>query len=177
MHWCSGALVHWCSGALTGVWCPGALVHYPKKEILGTVNIKKIIIVRRTAFTLIELMIVIVIIGILAISAVAIYRANRRRAVSAEGFAALGAIRNVQRLYLVEWNTYLATDNIDRDLGLDTVDNYYWNTASFKVEPGPGGIGNSFIATATGDNSTAFGRAEVKGIILTMNEQGEITGP
>jgi prepilin-type N-terminal cleavage/methylation domain-containing protein len=147
-------------------------------------NIKKIIR-GKAGFTLIELMIVVIIIGILAAAAVPIYRANMRKAYATEGLATLDLIRGAERLYKVEWNTYLAvtagtgptTGGIYKSLGLDTSDNKYWNNPAFKVEAGTAGIATSFTATATGDNSSAPAAARVAGILMTMNEKGTITGP
>lgn len=57
-------------------------------------------------FTLVELLVVIVIIGILAAVAVPIIRGNILRAMLTEGIAALGTIRSAQRGYFVENNSY-----------------------------------------------------------------------
>ena len=138
----------------------------------------------KKGFTLVELMIVVIIVGILAASAVPIYRANMRRALSAEGFAALGAIRSAQRLYFAEWGTYLAvpqgttdTDGIYAAFGLDTRDNHFWNNPAFHVIATGTGPDAVFIATAIGGASTAPGAARVARIVLSMDERGETTGP
>ena len=60
----------------------------------------------RSGFSLVELMIVIVIIGILAGVAVPIYRNVIQKAVRAEGEAALGSIRNEIRAYYGEYGEY-----------------------------------------------------------------------
>ena len=138
---------------------------------------------RKAAFTLIELIIVVIIVGIIAVSAVPIYRLNLRRTYSAEGFATLGAIRRAQHLYKAEHGRYVEVtgapgETIYDILELDTADNRFWNNPAFRVEvPDPARPGDTFLATATGANSTAPGAAHVDGIILTMNEKGETTGP
>ncbi len=128
----------------------------------------------KAGFTLIELMIVVIIIGILAASAVPIYRANVRKAYAAEGFATLGAIRSAERLYKAEWDTYKNSTDIKTDFGLDTTDNQYWNNGAFKVT---GASSTAFTATATGSDSTAPGAAKISGIVLTMDQTGVTTGP
>ena len=59
-----------------------------------------------TGFSLIELMIIILIIGVLAAVAVPIYRGGIQKAIRAEGEAALGSIRNEVRAYYGEWGEY-----------------------------------------------------------------------
>ncbi|MBA2124527.1 hypothetical protein B9J78_06325 [bacterium Unc6] len=147
-------------------------------------NLKRI--KEKGGFTLVELMIVVIIVGILAVSAVPIYRANMRRAYSAEGFATLGAIRSAQRLYKAEFNTYLAVTAGTGDraggiatlLGLDTADNHYWRNAAFSVTASGTGDAAVFTATASGVAATgAPGRARIADITLTMNHAGVTTGP
>ena len=53
-------------------------------------------------FTLVELVIVIIIVGILSIVAVPIYRSYFRRAMTTEGKALLGVIQLSERAYFAE---------------------------------------------------------------------------
>lgn len=60
----------------------------------------------RNGFSLVELMIVILIIGVLAAVGVPIFRGGIAKAVRAEGEATLGSIRNEVRAYYGEWGSY-----------------------------------------------------------------------
>jgi len=62
-------------------------------------------------FTLIELIIVIVIIGILAAIAAPMMKGMTEKAIKAEAITALGTIRNAQRAYLVEYGKYASVTN------------------------------------------------------------------
>ena len=94
-------------------------------------------------FTLIELMIVVMIVGILAASSVPLYLSNTRRAKTVEALAGLGAIRHEQSAYKTEHTVYLAVaegdigndpaDAADQGLGLDFGDSAYFDGNSFSV--------------------------------------------
>jgi len=62
-------------------------------------------------FTLVELMIVIVIVGILAAVAVPIYTGNVKKAKQSECDAALGTIRTALRVYYAEHGAYPTVTN------------------------------------------------------------------
>jgi len=64
-------------------------------------------------FTLVELMIVIVIVGILAAVAIPIYRGNIKKAKMSECDAALGTIRTALRVYYAENGNYPVVTNAD----------------------------------------------------------------
>lgn len=61
---------------------------------------------KQSGFTLVELMIVIVIVGVLAAIAVPIYTNNVKRAKMSEADAALGTIRTQLRVYYAENGAY-----------------------------------------------------------------------
>jgi len=81
-------------------------------------------------FTLVELMIVIIIVGILAAVAVPIYSGFVKRAYSSEAKATVGAIRAAEQVYYAEKNEWLMTgtsaDILDT-LGVDIAQNRWFN--------------------------------------------------
>ena len=61
---------------------------------------------RKKDFTLVELLVVIIIVGILAAASIPMITATTKRAMVTEAVAALGAIRTLQRAYFIEHNEY-----------------------------------------------------------------------
>lgn len=61
---------------------------------------------KRKGFTMVEVMIVCIIVGILASVSVPLYRANIRRAMSSEGTALFGAVLTMQHVHFSTTGTY-----------------------------------------------------------------------
>ncbi len=57
-------------------------------------------------FTLVELIIVIVIVGILSIVAVPVYKGYTKKAMGTEAKSLIGSIATAERVYFAEWNNY-----------------------------------------------------------------------
>jgi prepilin-type N-terminal cleavage/methylation domain-containing protein len=83
-------------------------------------------------FTLVELIIVIVIVGILSIVSVPVYKNYVKKAMSTEAKALLGSIITAERIYLAEHGHYRFIEdndeitNYDKDLGVDARSNKYF---------------------------------------------------
>ena len=113
-------------------------------------------------FTLVELVIVIVIVGILSIVAVPIYRGYTRKAMATEGKALLGAIQTAQKIYFAETAFFAqqtTATSFSSSLDVDARSNKYFT--AFTVTPTNGGTSPSFTASTTGVNGAS-------GISLTM---------
>ena len=120
------------------------------------------------AFTLIELLIVVIIVGILAAAAVPMYIGQTRRARLTEATAGLGAIRAQQGVWFSEHGAYTATLS---DLGLNFSNNSYFNDAAFTVTVD---AARGFIATADGDESGAPRSVDVSGLAVRMDAAGNV---
>ena len=100
-------------------------------------------------FTLVELVIVIIIVGILSVVAVPIYKGYTERAYMTEAKALLGTVNTAQKVYFAENRAYASTSSA---LGADTVDasgNKYFT--SYTISGG----GATFTATTNGTGSAA----------------------
>lgn len=123
---------------------------------------------RRKAFTLIELMIVVVIVAILAASAYPIYRSVVSRAYEAEILSGISVFRTAQRMYRAEYGRYgtqVDLENGDLLGGEDYRDMKYVNYSDY-----------TFSATAV-DTYTIQWDGEIDGYKydkLTMDQTGNI---
>jgi len=148
---------------------------------------------RKNGFTLVELMVVIVIIGVLAAVAIPKMMAAVNKARASEGPQILGTISNLQAAYTGETGSSLvlainatgapvtlpnaAYDNWDA-LGFDLVPGSRWyNYESTGTAATPvlaiGALGRDFVATAT--TRADFGRGAVFAApqILTIDQDEE----
>lgn len=118
----------------------------------------KAVVKNNKGFTLVELMITVLIVGILASVAIPLYRANVRRAKATEADASLGSIRTAVRVYYAENGTYPVSSaytmvynlSIDVD-SLDLVGRYFPATAyDYKSTDG---VTYTIRATGSGDSN------------------------
>ncbi len=111
-------------------------------------------------FTLVELMITIVIVGVLATVAVPLYQANVKRAKASEADATMGSIRTSLRVHFAEKSDYpieasyvavhTLTDSIDID-STDMIGKYFPATAYTYISA----AGADYTLRATGSGGSA----------------------
>ncbi|MBQ3834983.1 MAG: prepilin-type N-terminal cleavage/methylation domain-containing protein [Elusimicrobia bacterium] len=132
-------------------------------------------------FTLVELIIVIVIVGILSIVAVPVYKGYTKKAMGTEGKSLLGSIATAERVYFAEYNYYCEnkdsngttiTDGVtsyNKVLDIDARNNKYFK--SFKIDTDSSKTDDkaSFTATVTGAAGT--GAENIK-LVLTNPSSG-----
>lgn len=125
-------------------------------------------------FTLVELMIVIVIVGILAAVAVPIYQANVKKAKMSECDAALGTIRTALRVYYAANSHYpnvTAGTQVTLVPGLDIsaadLDGRYFDAPNYTLTSDS----SSNTYTIKCDNADIFGNNP-----RTLNHLGEFSG-
>lgn len=134
-------------------------------------------------FTLIELMIVVTIIGVLATVAIPMYQVVPERSKSTEAVTALGLVRSAMRVYYAEHGTFvnggLFTDGAQVTSGglLGVTDNdlagRYFSSECYKFSGAP--TANSFTVECEGRWSTAPFGSEVSSIVVTIDQDGELT--
>ena len=85
---------------------------------------------RAKGFTLVELVIVIVIVGILSIVAVPLYRGYTRKSMATEGRALLGTIQTSEKVYFAENGRFFPASNtaFNLELDVDARGNKYFTT-------------------------------------------------
>ena len=99
---------------------------------------------KRKGFTLIELVIVIVIVGILCIVAVPIYRGYTRKAMATEGKTLLGTVMTAQKIYYTEHAHYY---NVSTSTGF---------VEELDVDARPNKYFKGFTVTSADDNEGTF---------------------
>jgi type IV pilus assembly protein PilE len=115
----------------------------------------------KRGFTLIEVLIVVIILGILATIAVPQFTGMIRRARLSEGWSALGAIKTAQEIYHLDHNAYTTS------LGLLQVDTVIGN---FTLTV-PAAAATSYTAQATGAGNAANVIAEIRRTAAGLNQR------
>ena len=121
-------------------------------------------------FTLVELVIVIVIVGILSIVAVPIYRGYTRKAMASEGKALLGSVQTSQKIYFAEYGTFYApaaATSYDGVLDVDARANKYFKQYHVSASSATGYTVGVTADANTGASNIILG--------LTGSSTGEVT--
>ena len=137
----------------------------------------------KKGFTLVELVIVIIIVGILSIVAVPIYKGYTDRAKESEGKALLGSINTAEKVYFAEFNQFyeVATATpVVNELSIDARANKYYTTFIITVSNGSttdSEAEKTFVATVIPD-TTLPGAGNLTSVMLhgSNNAQPTITG-
>jgi prepilin-type N-terminal cleavage/methylation domain-containing protein len=126
---------------------------------------------RRRAFTLVELMIVVVIVAILAMVAIPLYQGNVMAAQMSEGIAGCGTIRTALRVYAASHGgNYPTLAGVDGsglgviNVDVNSLDGKYFANADYLVTSNAGGYsvqathtdGDTYIIDDAGDESGTF---------------------
>lgn len=143
----------------------------------------------QSGFTLVELLIVVIIVGILAAVAIPLYRGATKGAYGTEADAALGMIksqiRSVQTATVAGDFSTLVTnyptlpvrvaDVSELNLAAGDLLGTYFSSESYHITTL---TNTTFLIKAQGDSSTAGGAAAVAGLTRTMDQNGTQTdGP
>ena len=133
----------------------------------------------KQGFTLVELMIVAVIVAILAAVAIPLMSANKSRAMMTEAESGLGMLRSSLRTLYAESGAYnldrngnaIGTGSITNIPGVNTNDvaGRWFNSDAYALTTV---TSNTFLLTATGNNSTTTNAAQVAGLVVTLDQNG-----
>ena len=122
---------------------------------------------RAKGFTLVELVIVIVIVGILSIVAVPIYRGYTRKAMASEGKALLGTIQTSEKVYYAENARFMGATITDfnEELDVDARANKYFTsfTINASADYGDAAVYTAFTTGnggASGIGLTIYGSSK-----------------
>ena len=124
----------------------------------------------KQGFTLVELVIVIIIVGILSIVAVPIYRSYTLKAIGTEGKALMGAIASAQQVHYTEYGNFQALTKTatDKKFGVDAKANKFFR--EFTITTSGSGEGSYKW------DAMAFGDANTKAAGMTVRMQSADTG-
>jgi prepilin-type N-terminal cleavage/methylation domain-containing protein len=137
---------------------------------------------REGGFTLIELMIVVIVIGVLAGVAIPLYQIVPERSKSTEANAALGLVKEAMRTYYAEHGTYANANFTDGapvtaggilSITDEDFDGRYFSPECYTFDGAPGAW--TFRIKCDGSASTAAHGSDVSTVVMTIDQSGETT--
>jgi len=137
-------------------------------------------------FTLVELMIVVIVIGILAAVAIPLYQTVPERSRATEAVAGLGTVKGALRTYYAEHGTFVnaafTDDSVVTSSGVlsleaSDLDGRYFSSACYTFDGDA--TANAFTIECDGGavGNTAPFASEVSSVVRTIDEAGDIVTP
>jgi prepilin-type N-terminal cleavage/methylation domain-containing protein len=134
-------------------------------------------------FTLVELMIVVMIVGVLAAVAIPMYQVVPERSMGTEATTALGLVKDAMRAYYAEHGSYADASFTDGALvtaggvlgmSANDLEGRYFSEECYTFDGASGA--NTFTIKCDGLQSTAMCGSDVSGVMKTINQDGDIVG-
>jgi prepilin-type N-terminal cleavage/methylation domain-containing protein len=135
----------------------------------------------QSGFTLVELMIVVIVVGVLAAVAIPMYQIVPERSKALEATSALGMVRNAMRAYYNEHGTYAHASFVDDatvtvggvlSVKPSDLEGRWFSEECYTFNGVP--TATTFSIECDGSVSTAGKASEVETIIVTIDQDGEI---
>lgn len=136
-------------------------------------------------FTLVELMIVVIVVGVLAGVAIPMYQLATERAKATEAVAALGSVRVAMRNYYAEHQTFVNASFVDGTqvttggvLEVTDVDlsGRYFSTDCYTFDGAPTATTYSIECDGSAAGNSAPYASEVTSIVRLIDQNGTVTG-